>query len=415
MRHNNTILKNEGIKLDSIPLIRHLSIIFSEKKNKFFEDISDSDLSKSTKPVIWAHIDSWMESEILQPVIKLFAKEGKYTILLTYSSTLSTKYGLLKEYDYTDYLFSLPIDTDSNAELFISFAKPSVAVFAISAYYSNYLYQLKKKNISTFLITTKITKVSLFFKWHDSLYRNTLKAFTHIFVFDNKSKISLNKLGLSNVTVNAYPPIDNIWSEKQRTLCNPIIKRFTANEKNIFIGGNIDTDKDLKLVAHLANANPALKCILAPHTISEEHLNKIKYELEGFTLLYSECDENTNFDKVQILVIDFIGSLAHIYHYGSCVYIGGGFTPYLQNIIEATACGLPTSFGPRFKHRVLPKYLINLGLSQIVRTPNDICKWKKNLESNPTIVHRINSDSIQFVERGFETTHRIYTCINSYL
>lgn len=413
MRHN-TILRNGEIKQDSIPLINHLSTIFL-RKNKYFEHIFDSDLSESTKPVIWTHIDSWAESEMLQPVIKLFAKECRYTILMTFSSPLSTKYDLLRDYDYIDYLFSFPIDTDSNAELFISFAKPSAVIFAISTYCSNYLYQLKKRNIPTFLIAKKITKTSPLFKWNDSLYRDVLKTFTHIFVFDNESKAILDKLGFSNVTVDEHPPIGDVWSKDKKHYHNAIIERFIANEKFIFIGGNIDTDKDLKLVAHLANTNPTLKCILAPHTISEEHLNRIKYELVGFTLLYSECDENTNFNKVQILVIDFIGTLSHIYRYGSCAYIGGGFTPYLHNVIEATANGLPTSFGPRIKHRILPKYLINIGVSQIVRTPNDICKWEKKLESNATLVHDINSVSIQFVERSFETTHKIYTCINSYL
>lgn len=411
MKHN-TILSNGEIKPGFIPLINRLSTTFY-KKNR---DFSNSGLSESTKPVIWAHIDSWTESEILHPIIKLFAKEGKYTILMTYSSSLlPVKYDLQRDCDCIDYLFPLPVDNFTNAELFIAFAKPLVVIFAISSYCFNYLYQLKKRNIPTFLIVTKIAKSFPFLKWHDSLYKNALKTFTHIFVFDNESKAFLDKLGVSNVTIDAYLPVAMPGQKIKKDYHDSIIEKFVANEKFIFIGGNIDAEKDLRLVAHLANANPALKCILAPHTISEEHLNRIKYELEGFTLLYSECDENTNFHKVQILVIDFLGDLSHIYSYGSCAYIGGGFTSYLHNVIEATANGLPTSFGPRIKHRALPKYLINLGVSQIVRTPDDIYKWEKNLELNPAIVHKINSDSVQFVERGFETTHRIYTCINSYL
>lgn len=413
MRHN-TMLGNEKINPDSIPFINRLLIMFSKKKKQIFEDISDSTLSESTKPVIWTHIDSWVELEILHPVLKLFAQECKYTFLVTFSS-LSANHEQLRDYDYIDYVFPLPADTESNAGLFISLAKPSAAIFAIPVYGSNYLYQLKKRNIPTFLITTKTTRPSLFLKRYGLLYRHPLKAFTHIFVFDQESKAFLEKLGVGNVTVDKYPPIGNAWPKDKKHYHNAIIDKFVAGERFIFIGGNIDTGKDLKLVSRLANANPTLKCILAPHTISEEHLNRIKYELEGFTLLYSECDENTKFNKIQVLVIDFIGALSHIYHYGSCAYIGGGFTPYLHNVIEATAHGLPTSFGPRIRHRILPKYLINRGVSQIVRTPDDICQWEKNLESNPALVHQINSDSIHFVERALETAYRIYTCINSHL
>lgn len=415
MRHN-TILKNRGIKLDSIPLINRVPAMFFRGKNKIIEELSDSEFSKSTKSVVWIHTDSWVESEILQPVIKQFAQERRHTILMTISSSLAAKHNLPEAYDYIDYLFPLPADTDSNAEQFISFVKPAAAIFAGAAYCSNYLCQLKKRNTPTFLIAAQITKASPFLKWyHSSHYRNALKAFTHIFVFDNESKAYLNKVGIGSVTADGHPPIDNVWPDAPKHYHNAIIERFVANERFVFIGGNVDTGKDLKLVAHLANTNPALKCLLAPCTISEEHLDRIKYELEGLTLLYSECDENTDFSKVQVLVIDFIGALYHIYRYGSCAYIGGGFTPYLHNVIEATANGLPTSFGPRIKHRILPKHLINLGVSQIVRTPDDICKWEKELESNPALLHKLNADSTHFVERGMETTRRIYSCINSYL
>lgn len=375
-----------------------------------------SGLPESTKPVIWVHIDSLAESEILHPIIKLLSKEGEYTILMTYSSSLlSAQYDLQRDCHCIAHLYPLPADSAANAELFIARVKPTVVIFATLSRCSNYLYQLRKRDIPTFLIVTKTVRKFSFLKWRDSLYRNVLKTFTHIFVFDGKSKAFLDKLQIDNVTVDAYPPVVVYGQKIKQDYHDAIIEKFIANEKFIFVGGNIDTDKDLRLVAHVANTNPTLKCIFVPHTISEEHLNRIKYELEGYTLLYSECDENTNFDRVQTLVIDFLGDLSQIYRYGSCAYIGGGFTPYLRNVIEATANGLPTSFGPKIKHRALPEYLIHLGISQIVRTPNGICKWARNLEANPALVQRINSDSLQFVERGSETTHRIYTYISKYL
>lgn len=413
MRHS-TILTNEGNKLYSIPLIHRLSTIFHKKKTKIFKDFSISDLSESTKPVIWMHIDSWAESDILFPIISLFAKESKYTILMTHSSLLPAEYDLPG--DHIDYLFSLPADNAADAELFIEFAKPSAVVFANSSHCSNYLYQLKKRNIPTFLIVGKIAKASSFLRRNNLPYENTLKIFTHIFVFENASKALLDKLGIRNVTVNVHPPIAMHGQKIKEDYHDSIIERFIANKKFIFIGGNIDTDKDMKLVAHIANTNPTLKCIFVPHPISKEHLDRIKYELAGFTLLYSECDKNTDFCKVQILVIDFLGDLSHIYRYGSCAYIGcGELASFHHNMIEATANGLPTSFGPRTRHRTLPDYLVRLGISQIVRTPNDICKWEKNLESDPALVHKIHSDTIQFVERSHETAHGIYTYINSYL
>ncbi len=419
MRHNTISVSangkiRQGFKL---PLfVNHPSTTIRRKKD--FKDFSNSELSELGKPVIWTHTDSWAEAEFLHPIIKLLTKDGKYAVLMTCSSPLPAGHDLPRDCGHIDILCPLPFSGSANAESFVASAKLSAAIFTLSAHCSNYLHLLRKRNIPAFLFVTKMRKASFFLKWQVSSHRNALKTFTRIFVFDNKAKAFLDKLKvIDNVTADRYPPVA---AYGQRTEygndCHDLtIERFIADEKFIFIGGNIDTGKDLKLVARLTNANPALKCIFAPRTISEEHLNRIKYELEGFALLYSECDENTTFDKVQILIIDFLGDLSRIYRYGSCAYIGGGFSSCLRNVIAATANGLPTAFGPGIKHSALTEYLTILGVSQIVRTPDDICEWGKRLLSAPALTHRIHSDSIQFVERGAETSYRIYTCINSCL
>lgn len=142
---------------------------------------------------------------------------------------------------------------------------------------------------------------------------------------------------------------------------DPIMERFVAGEKFIFTGVNIDTGRDLRLVAGLANSNPALKCLIVPRTISAERLDRIKYECRGFVLLYSECDESTDFSKVQVLVADFNGALPGVCRYGSCAFIGGSD---VDDITEAAACGLPTAFGTS------------------MRTAGDLCRWVRGLESD---------------------------------
>ena len=50
-----------------------------------------------------------------------------------------------------------------------------------------------------------------------------------------------------------------------------------------------------------------------------------------------------------VLIIDSIGLLSNIYHYGDLAYIGGGFESGIHNILEAVAFGLPVVFGPNYK------------------------------------------------------------------
>jgi 3-deoxy-D-manno-octulosonic-acid transferase len=49
---------------------------------------------------------------------------------------------------------------------------------------------------------------------------------------------------------------------------------------------------------------------------------------------------------VQVLIVDSIGILNKLYRYADVAYIGGAFRTGLHNILEATAFGTPTVFGP---------------------------------------------------------------------
>ena len=382
------------------------------RRNNNCYKIFESNLSDVKKPVVWVHVNSVAELEYALPIIKLFVKECKYTFLVTYTSSIQL--GLQRDHEYIDYQFALPKNYNLKVESFISFIKPSVAIFTTLNNCSKYLAQLQKVKIPTFLITDKSKIIYQGFNLGGFSHRDKLDAFTRIFVINKDSKALIDKIERKNVTHINYLPLCELSSKGVQNYGKTILERFAANNNFIFIGGNIETDNDLRLVTSLANKNRTLKCILVPHTISEEHLNKFKYELEGYTMLYSECNQNTDFSEVQVLVIDYLGALSYIYHYGSCAFIGGS-KPCLENIIEATALGLPTSFGPHYKNKSFPKLLINNKISQTVKTSEDIYKWEKNLESAPVNLQKININAKQIVQNGLKSTTQIYTYINRYL
>lgn len=370
-------------------------------------------LNINRKPTILFHIGALAESEILQPIIKLFVQKGKYRLLLTVSDSLSATHNQLNSNNDIDYIDSFPTEKGSIVESLISCVNPIAAIFASSNNCNKYLKQLNNRGIPVFLIADKI-KPSPLLKWRPSTYANTLKSFTEIYVFDDKSKNISDKLAVSRVKQFIHPPIDCTLANRS-DIQDSIIEKFITGDQFTFIGGNVNADKDLELMADFLNTDTSLKSILIPNTISEEILNKFKYALDGGAILYSECDEDTDFREIQTLVIDFIGCRSLIYRYGSCAYIGSDFASSINTLLEATANGLPTAFGPKLKQSILPDYLIKFGIGQAVKSFRDLCKWKNNLESNQALLNRINFDSKQFVEMGIETTHRIYSCINNYL
>ena len=192
---------------------------------------------------------------------------------------------------------------------------------------------------------------------------------------------------------------------------NAIIERFCAGE-HVFIAAGVSDAKDLALVSYVANKRRGQKLIIVPYEISEERLRTIIAAIDGRSLLYAQCSAQTDFTGVQVLIIDFLGALPRIYHYGHCAYIGGGCrdrffargiarkairrqrraTPYAENAslkandkhnpLEAAACGLPVAWRAGFLRRRGPQKSTGPIHACTVRSGRELDKWLQSLRAN---------------------------------
>lgn len=360
---------------------------------------------KRVGPTYWFHAASLGEYAVARPIISALKQKQACTVVVTFFS--STGYEALKEYHPgVDYLYYLPLDTPKNAKAFLEAVHPDKAVFMISEYWCNYLFELKKRDIPTYLISAMIRKDAVFFKWYGKLYRKALAAYTHFMVLDETSRQHLHALGFGQVTVTGDPLFDNAIVIAGKEWTNPIVERF-CGEEDIFIAGSISDEKDLSLVSSLANHHRDTRFIFVPHEITTEGLRRIKYKLRGYALCYSECDEKTDFSDTQVLIIDFLGALAYLYRYARWAYIGGGFTPYLHSVIEATVYGVPVSFGPQIHRKVTPLQLMELGIGQMVKTQSDLNSWFESLRNDTSGMQNIRSVAAEYVKGNAGATEKI--------
>ncbi len=356
-------------------------------------------------PTYWFHAASLGEYAVARPIIAAIKQKQECVIVMTFFSP--TGYEALKKvHANIDYLYYLPLDTLANARCFIKAVRPDKAIFIISEYWCNYLFELQRQHIPTYLISAMIRRDAVFFKWYGSLYRKALTAFTHFMVADDSSKRHLNILGFDNITITGDPLFDNAIAISKKEWSNSIIERF-ARQGDIFIAGSISDEKDLALVSSLANRYRDIHFIFVPHEISEECSQRIKYKLRGYALCYSECDESTDFSQTQVLIIDFLGALAYIYRYAKWAYVGGGFTPYLHSIIEATVYGLPVSFGPKINRKVTPQQMMELGIGQIVKNSSELEQWFAKLRHNTSGLQHIKLTAANYVESNAGATEKI--------
>lgn len=402
-----------------ISVLRITSLMPADSKRRKFIDgqrtaLSDVIKGGGSRPanVVWVHASSLGEYGVARPLIKELKERYGYHTVITFFSP--TGYEALKtmsdRYPEADEVYYLPLDTAQNARLMVESIRPERAVFIISEIWINYLDQLRRHNVPTFLVSAKITRHTSAAKWYGRPLRDALFCFNEIMVLDYTSERILHRLGVHNVRRTGDPLFDNAIAVARADYSDEVLDRFCSSGR-VFIAGSISDDNDLKLVSHLANKYATQKFIFVPHEVSEAALQAISSKLSVKCVRYSELQNGAGIADAQVLLIDFIGALAHMYRYCTYAYVGGGFTPYLHSVIEATVYGLPVAFGPEIYRKNTPQELIDLGIGAMVRTPEEIDGWFRRLKDNTSLLAEIRIKAKRYTESQTGATGQVIEII----
>jgi len=345
-----------GSLLQLVALFSNKMKLFIDGRKDVFETISQQ-LDKEDK-TIWFHSASLGEYEQGLPIMERIRElYPKHKIVLTFFSP--SGYEIRKNTKAADVVVYLPLDTRANARKFVELVRPELAFFIKYEFWPNYLNELKKRNVTTYLISGIFRKDQAFFKWYGGFYREALKTFEHFFVQNESSKLLLHKIGFTNVTISGDTRYDRVSAILERDNNLPYIEDFINDKTTIVFGSS--WPKDEAMFTDFINASSDVKFIIAPHTIGAEHINDIKNSITKKTVLFSEM-ESKDLAEYDVFIINTIGILGKIYSYADIAYIGGGFgTAGLHNILEPAAFGLPIVIGPNHEKFPEAAAMIHMG------------------------------------------------------
>lgn len=301
--------------------------------------------------LVWMHCASLGEFEQGRPLLeKIRDQEPKTRILLTFFSP--SGYEIRKNYAGADHIFYLPLDSHKNACRFLDLIKPDLILWVKYEYWYFYLDQIKRRGIPAILVSGIFREDQPFFKWYGTLHRQMLQSFVHLFVQNNESKTLSEKIvSPEKITSSGDTRFDRVLEIASSFRAMPVIEKFCGNSKVIVAGSTWDEDEEE--IDHYANTHPELRFIIAPHEIDEEHLVEME-KLFKYCIRFSVFEKNADAllsegkeNKPNVLIIDNIGMLSRLYHYGTICYIGGGFgEDGIHNALEAAVYGKPVVFGP---------------------------------------------------------------------
>lgn len=385
-----------------------MKLFVNGRKNVF--DIIQNKI-KPTDKTIWFHAASLGEYEQGLPVMEAIKEKfPNHKLVLTFFSP--SGYEVRKNNTVAHVTVYLPLDTKTNAQKFLNLVHPEMAFFIKYEYWPNYLNELKKQNIPTYLISGIFRKNQAFFKWYGGFYQKALTAFSHFFVQNQPSKELIQSIGFKNVTVSGDTRFDRVVAILNRDNRLEFIDSFTSfGTTTVVIGSSWQKDEDL-LVKYINHSPENVKFIIAPHNILQSNIVNLQSSIKKKTILFSE-KENQNLSEFQVFIIDTIGILTKIYSYADIAYVGGGFgNPGVHNILEPATFGVPIVIGPNYSHFAEATALVNLSGCISIKNEKELTDAFNLLINNIDERHEKGHICQTFVQMNKGATEKIVSFIN---
>lgn len=373
---------------------------------------------------VWFHASSLGEFEQGRPMIERLRREHpEVPILLSFFSP--SGFEVRKNYPYVDAVVYLPFDTPRRVRKFLDLVRPSMAIFIKYEFWGNYLEELHKRGIPTYLISSIFRPGQRFFRKGGGLFRRMLGCFTHLYVQDERSRRLLRVIDVKNVTVAGDTRFDRVTDVMRSSVEIPGFPGFAPRTRLKFIAGS-SWEADEDIYVPWLNAHPEIGFIIAPHEFNETRLEALRNRFASKTvLLLSEWihilkeSERGNtpppawLSGIRGIIVDSFGKLSSLYRFADIAYIGGGFGAGIHNLNEAAVYGIPVVFGPNHEKFKEASDLITCGGGFSVANSSEFGATIDTLVNSPEEIRRAGDAAGKYIRDNLGATDRIYSEIFS--
>ena len=155
-----------------------------------------------------------------------------------------------------------------------------MAFFVKYEFWPNYLRNLSKNNIPTYLIAGRFRQSHWFFKWYGKSFLKMISSsFSHFFVQNKTSLELLKKFKISNSSLMGDSRFDRVYSLLNQ---NNFIKNISdfIDQKTCFVAGSTWFEDESLIIDYLkSNSTENIRWIIAPHQINSKKLKEFQNRL----------------------------------------------------------------------------------------------------------------------------------------
>ena len=302
---------------------------------------------------IWIHAVSVGEVMAVREFIeKLCIRFPHFKVLLTTVTPTGQKIAKSMENHQITVCY-FPFDMTRSVRRFFNIFRPHFLLLAETEIWPNLILEAHRENVPVGIINARLSEKSLKrYQRFAGLFKPVFKRIAFVLAQEEKDKQRFLKLGLPFEKTIALGNMkyDNVKLETLLSHRVAALKQEWGfqSEDFILVAGSTHNGEEKMLLETFQQLQPqyqSLKIMIAPRHIERSHQIGALAQRFGLKALYaSERDRKQDFD---VLILDQIGVLKHLYAIADVVFVGGSLIRRGgQNPIEPASFKRPILHGP---------------------------------------------------------------------
>lgn len=324
-----------------------LAAPFNTKAKAWIQGRKESGLEKASlapksRTRIWFHISSLGEYEQAKPLLNTL-KESHELVITFFSPS---GYTANKAQQFTEHVYYLPVDKAANMRACMQKVQADALVLVKYDFWYHLIKEANRAGIPVLATSVLLRAEQIYFRSYGRFFLNILKRIDHFCVQNEETAQLLKQHGIADSTICGDTRVDSVVLSQGEKKLPSLVSDFVKGHKCLVAGSTYAIEEQLlhKAIEHKALTD--WKILLAPHQVHQEHIEQIAELFGNKAVRLSQA--TTIADDVQVLIIDSIGLLMHLYSLADMALVGGGFGKTVHNTLEPAAYGLPLLYGPNY-------------------------------------------------------------------
>lgn len=268
-----------------------------------------------------------------------------------------------------DLKFYLPLDSRYAARRLFKLLKPDLWIISKFDVWPNHVMAAAKLNIPMVVTSATLSADSGRDKGVSKGFNKLVyNKISHLFPIseDDKRRFKVMVPDESKYTVAGDTRYDHVYNQGLKASDAGDVSIFGKTKGITVIAGSTwpaDEKHILPALAMLCADFPAMRVIIVPHELHENHLLDIE---SIFSRNGIKTDRYTDFSGTgnapnKVVIFNTIGLLARLYKQTNIAFIGGSFGKGTHNVMEPAVFGQPVLFGPNHLNSYEAGELLNTG------------------------------------------------------